>query len=85
MPNIKSAKRRMKTSAKARSKNRSERTRLRTAIKGVRQATTADAGRAKLREAVSLLDRAATKKLLHPRTVARIKSGLARHVNELGA
>lgn len=85
MPNIKSAKRRMKTSAKARLRNRSERTRLRTAIKSVRQATTADAGQAKLREAVSLLDRAATKKLLHRKTVARIKSGLTRHVNALGA
>jgi small subunit ribosomal protein S20 len=85
MPNIKSAKRRMKTSAKARVKNRSERTRIRTAIKNVRQATTADVGEAKLRQAVSVLDRAATKRLLHPKTVARIKSGLTRHVIALGA
>jgi small subunit ribosomal protein S20 len=85
MPNIKSAKRRMKTSAKARLKNRSERTRIRTAIKNVRQAGSADAGQTTLRAAVSVLDRAATKRLLHPKTVARIKSGLTRHVSSLGA
>jgi len=85
MPNIKSAKRRMKTSAKARLKNRSERTRIRSAIKGVRQATQADAGQVELRKAVALLDRAATKRLIHPKTVARIKSGLTRHVGKLSA
>jgi small subunit ribosomal protein S20 len=85
MPNIKSAKRRMKTSAKARLKNRSERTRIRTAIKNVCQADSADAGQTTLRAAVSVLDRAATKRLLHPKTVARIKSGLTRHVSSLSA
>lgn len=85
MPNIKSAKKRMQLSAQARLKNRSERTRLRTAIKHVRQAASAEAGEARLREAVSLLDRAATRRLLHPKRVARIKSRLARHVSSLGA
>ncbi len=85
MPNIKSAKRRMRTSAKARLKNRSEVSRIRTAIKNVRQATTADAGDASLREAVALLDRAATRRLIHPKRVARIKSSLARHVGGLSA
>ena len=32
---------------------------------------------------VALLDRAATRNLYHPNRVARIKSGLARHVNSL--
>jgi small subunit ribosomal protein S20 len=83
MPNIKSAKKRMKLSAEARLRNRSERARIRTAIKNVRQATTADAGQARLQEAVSLLDRAATRRLFHPNRVARIKSGLTRHVSSL--
>lgn len=83
MPNITSAKKRMKLSADARLRNRSERTRIRTAIKNVRQATTADAGEACLREAVALLDRAATRRLFHPNRVARIKSGLTRHVSSL--
>ena len=83
MPNIKSAKKRMQLSAKARLRNRSERARIRTAIKRVRDATEADAGQERLREAVALLDRAATKRLVHPNRVARIKSGLTRHVKAL--
>ena len=82
MPNIKSAKRRMKLSAKARERNRSERARIRTAIKRVRTATAADAEQ-RLRDAVALLDRAANRRLVHPNRVARIKSGLTRHVKGL--
>lgn len=84
MPNIKSAKKRMQLSARARLRNRSERARIRTAIKRVRDATAADVAAERLREAVALLDRAATRRLVHPNRIARIKSGLARHVNALG-
>ena len=83
MPNIKSAKKRMQLSAKARVRNRSERARIRTAIKRVREADAADVGEERLRDAVALLDRAATRRLVHPNRVARIKSGLARHVKGL--
>jgi small subunit ribosomal protein S20 len=85
MPNIKSAKKRMQLSAKARDKNRAERTRIRTAIKNVRQAASADAAETRLREAVALLDRAATRRLIPPKRAARIKSGLTRHVSTLAA
>jgi len=84
MPNIKSAKKRMQLSAQARLRNRSERARLRTAVKRVREATAADDGAERLREAVALLDRAATRRLVHPNRVARIKSGLTKHVQALG-
>jgi small subunit ribosomal protein S20 len=84
MPNIKSAKKRMELSAAARLKNRAERSRIRSAIKRVRAAETADDGVARLSEAVALLDRAATRRLYHPNRVARIKSNLSRHVNSLG-
>jgi small subunit ribosomal protein S20 len=83
MPNIKSAKKRMELSAVARVKNRAERSRIRTAIKQVRATQGADDGATRLREAVALLDRAATRRLYHPKTVARIKSSLTRHVNAL--
>jgi small subunit ribosomal protein S20 len=83
MPNIKSAKKRMKLSAAARIKNRSERARIRTAVKSVRAAENAEVGTARLRAVVALLDRAATRRLFHPNRVARIKSGLTRHVNGL--
>jgi len=85
MPNIKSAKKRMKLSAQARTRNRSERARIRTAIKQVRDADSPDVGQARLRDAVSLLDRAATRRLVHPNRVARIKSGLTRHVQGLAS
>lgn len=83
MPNIKSAKKRMELSAAARVKNRAERSRIRSAIKQVRAAESAEAGAARLTEAVALLDRAATRRLYHPNRVARIKSQLNRHVNGL--
>ena len=83
MPNIKSAKKRMELSAAARLKNRAERSRIRSAIKLVRAAESADDGAARLREAVALLDRAATRRLYHPNRVARVKSSLTQHVNSL--
>ena len=83
MPNIKSAKKRMELSARARLKNRSERARIRTAIKNVQAATNAEDGTKHLRDAVALLDRAATKRLFHPNRIARIKSGLQRRVSAL--
>jgi small subunit ribosomal protein S20 len=85
MPNIKSAKKRMHLSAAARLKNRSERARIRTAIKNVRDARSAEDGHARLLDAVSLLDRAATRRLVHPNRVGHIKSSLTRHVNSLAS
>jgi len=38
-----------------------------------------------MKEAIALLDRAATKNLIHANRVARIKSQIARRVNELSA
>ena len=83
MPNIKSAEKRMNLSADARLKNRSERARIRTAVRRVREADSAKEGRALLGQATALLDRAATRRLIHPNRVARLKSQLARVVNQL--
>jgi small subunit ribosomal protein S20 len=58
--------------------NRTKRSQLRTAIKKVRStAPGAEAQRA-YTEAVTLLDRAGRKHLIHPNTAARHKSRLAR-------
>jgi small subunit ribosomal protein S20 len=83
MPNIKSAKKRMELSRKWNVANRQKRATLRTAVKKVRQATSVDEARELYHKAEALLDRAATKRLVHPNRVARIKSQLARHVNGL--
>ncbi|MFC1575444.1 30S ribosomal protein S20 [Gemmatimonadota bacterium] len=85
MPTIKSAKKRMELSRAANSRNRTERSKIRTAIRRLRETEDADAAQVRLREAVALLDRAATKRLLPPNRTARIKSQLARRVKELSA
>jgi small subunit ribosomal protein S20 len=81
MPNIKSAKKRMELSRTANLRNRAKRSRLRGAIKRVRGAADAGEARERLQEAISLLDRAARTRLMHPNRAARIKSRLAQHVN----
>lgn len=83
MPNIKSSTKRMELSQAANLRNRAKRSRLRTTIKRVRTATDAAEAEKFLREAVSLLDRAARTRLLHPNTVARAKSRLAAHVRRI--
>jgi small subunit ribosomal protein S20 len=83
MPTIKSAKKRMNLSRAAREKNRAERARIRTAVKNVRQADSAETAEARLRDAIALLDRAATKNLMHANRVARVKGQLQKHVNSL--
>lgn len=83
MPNIKSAKKRMELSRKWNAANRQKRATLRTAIKKVRNATSADEAQVLYLKAVSLLDRAATKRLLHPNRASRIKSRLSKHIAAL--
>ena len=84
MPNVKSAIKRMNKSREQNARNRAKRSRLRTAVKKVREAADAETAQARFREAQVLLDRAAGSHLLHPRAVARMKGALARHVNSLG-
>ncbi|UCC24779.1 MAG: 30S ribosomal protein S20 [Gemmatimonadales bacterium] len=83
MPNIKSAKKRMELSRKWNAANRQKRATLRTAVKKVRNATSADEAQALYRKAVVLIDRASTKRIMHPNRAARLKSRLMRHVNSL--
>jgi small subunit ribosomal protein S20 len=68
----------MRQSAKARERNRQQRTALRTAIKKVRGADTQDDATQAFHAAESLLDRAARKRLIHPRTAARQKQRLTK-------
>ena len=85
MPNIKSAKKRLELSRAARMKNRAERSKIRTSVKRVRQAASADEAKARLLEAQSVLDRAATRRLVPPNQVSRLKGQLMRHVATLPA
>ena len=75
MPNIASAKKNMRKSRAAALRNRAQRSALRTALKKARVAgVTAEV----TTTAVSLLDRAARKGLIHKNKAARHKSQLAR-------
>lgn len=75
MPNIKSAKKDLRKSRAAAGRNRAQRSALRTAVK---KAKTARASADERLSAVSLLDRAARKGLIHPNAAARQKSKLAK-------
>ncbi len=80
MPNIKSAKKRMELSRVARSRNRSAKSRIRTAIRRVREAGSRQQAEKWRRNAVALVDRAASRRILHPNKAGRIKSQLDRMV-----
>lgn len=86
MPNIKQQIKRVKTNDKARNRNAHFKTMVRTQMKKVRAAISAnDAALAQeeYRKAVSLLDKAAQRGVFHPNKVARHKSDLARDINAL--
>ena len=75
MPNIASAKKNMRKSRAATVRNRAQRSALRTALKKANAPTaTAD----EKTQAVSLLDRAARKGLVHKNMAARNKSRMAK-------
>jgi small subunit ribosomal protein S20 len=79
MANSKSARKRAEKSALQREKNRAARSKMRTLVKKARAAVAAgDAGSASVATAVSGLDAAASKGLIHKNTAARTKSRLAK-------
>lgn len=83
MPNIKSAKKRMELSRKWNEANRRKRATLRTAIRKVRSAETAEEAADLYQKAVVLIDRASGRRLMHPNRAARLKSRLSKHVQSL--
>lgn len=86
MPNIKSAEKRVKVSATKRQRNRtflsSSRTRVRQAERLIRDGN-ADAAAAAVGDAISTLDRASIKGIIHQNAAARRKSRLMKKFNAL--
>jgi small subunit ribosomal protein S20 len=74
----------MKTSAAERLRNRAFRSQLRDAVKDVRTETNKDEALKKLKNAISLLDKAAGMGVIHRRNADRNKSRLSAHVSRLG-
>jgi small subunit ribosomal protein S20 len=75
---------RARQNRKRRMRNRTMKSAVRRAERRVRQTEDKDHAVARLREASSVFDRAASKGVLHRRTVARHKSRMAKRVNRLG-
>jgi small subunit ribosomal protein S20 len=80
VPRIRSAKKRLRQSARHTALNRQQRAALRTALRKVRHAATAEEARAAYQAAAPLLDRAARKNIVHKNTAARQKSRLKKLV-----
>ena len=86
MANIKSQKKRIITAEKARQRNKAVRSELKTAIKAVHSAV--EAGKLKdaqtaANKASRLLDKAASKGIVHKNQAAQRKSGVQKLVNTL--
>jgi small subunit ribosomal protein S20 len=78
VPNIASAKKNMRKSRAASARNRAQRSALRTALKRARSPEASAEDKTK---AVTLLDRAARKGLIHRNNAARHKSQITRAVS----
>lgn len=87
MPNIKSAKKRVRVIATKTARNRSYNSGLKTNIKKAMVAISnnSDDKAAALRLAIKSIDMAASKGILHKNTAARRKSSLVRRFNSIGA
>ena len=85
MPNSKSAEKRMRTNKIREERNKASRSRLRTAIKSVHQADGAETADTSFDKAKSLIDRAASNRLIHPNKAARLKSQLVAIARGKGA
>ena len=86
MANIKSQKKRILTAEKARQRNKAVRSELKTAIKAVRTAVEAgqlEDAQAAASKASRLLDKAASKGIVHKNQAAQRKSGIQKLVNTL--
>lgn len=84
MANTRSAEKRIRQERKRRLHNRAQRSRIKTAIKDVLNAPNAEQAAPALKRASALLDRMASRDLIHRNKAARKKSQLATHVAKLG-
>ena len=85
MPHHKSAAKRVITNEKSRRRNIAARSRMRSAVKAVREATTKTDADAAYRLAVAVLDRTAAKGIIKKETASRQKSRLAKYAAKQSA
>ncbi|MBM3977661.1 MAG: 30S ribosomal protein S20 [Planctomycetes bacterium] len=80
MTHSKQAAKRVRTNEQRRVRNRSTHSEIRSAIKTVRGAATKADANKDLARAVSLVDKAAKKRTIHPNAAARLKSRMAKAI-----
>ena len=80
MPQHKSAEKRVRQTERRRQLNVQDRSKLKTAIKKVRNAPDSETASAELKNTVSLLDKLAGKGIIHKNKAANLKSKLNRTV-----
>jgi small subunit ribosomal protein S20 len=88
LANHKSALKRAKQNEERRQRNRARKTRMKNVVKAVEQAIATndkELAMSKLIEAVSIIDKTASKGVIHKNKAARKISRLTRHVNDLSA
>ena len=88
MANIRSQKKRIKTNEKARLRNKSCKAELKTAVRRVEEAVAAkdvDAAKSAAQHACRLLDKAASKGIIHKNQAANRKHGVMLKVNGMQA
>ena len=83
MANYASSIRRIRRNEKSRQRNRIYTSRMKTSIKSVLNAEDKEAAELRFKETVSLLDKLASKGIIHRNKAANQKSRLALHVNGL--
>lgn len=86
MANIKSQKKRILTNEKARMRNKAVKSELKTAVRRVREAVAtgdAEAAQVAANKACRLLDKAASKGVIHKNQAANRKSGVQALVNKM--
>ena len=84
MPQHKSAERRVRLSEKKKDQNKAEKTKMRNLIKRVREAETPEEGAKAYRETTAVLDKLATKGVIHKNLAANKKSRLSKFVKSIG-
>jgi len=80
MPNNKQAKKRVRQDEERRQTNKVKKTSMRTAIKKVTQADSAETAQAALPDAMKRIDKAAKVNVIHDNAAARYKARLARAI-----
>lgn len=83
MAHLKQSKKRIRTNEKARVRNQRQRSAMKSAVRTVRTATSPDDAKQALADAMSKVDKAAKKNVIHRNAAARLKSRLAKRARAL--